>query len=138
MNTSLEGRRIRPLTVVTLACLALLFPIVSMILILIGGSPVSIGMSSEWMWILVAAAWILIVWLRRTPRPLITLVLVGVAGGILTVLAVIVIQFSFTDSATILTAPIGMIAIVALSTIVGLVCGLIAWGLQSITHTPSR
>jgi hypothetical protein len=121
-----------------LGCLTLLFPLLSVILNLLGGSPASNGAGAEWIWLLVALAWIVIVWLTRTPHPLATLVLTGLAGGVLTVLVVGAIQLGFSDSIDILTSPIGIVALIALNTLGGLICGLIAWGLQSATRKPEQ
>lgn len=138
MNTTPKSPSIRPWLVVGLACLSLLFPLLSVIINLAGGSPASIGAGAEWIWLLVGVAWILIVWLTRAPHPLATLVLTGAAGGVLTVIVVAIIQLSFSGSAGILSAPIGMVAMIALSTLGGLICGLIAWGLQSVTRKPEQ
>jgi hypothetical protein len=35
-----------------------------------------------------------------------------------------------------LNAPIGIVALIALNTLGGTVCGLIAWGLQSLSREP--
>ena len=138
MSTTPRISSIRPWLVVGLACLSLLFPLLSVIINLAGGSPASIGVGAEWTWLLVGVARILIVWLTRAPRPLATLVLAGAAGGVLTVIVVAIIQLSSSGSAGILGAPIGMVVMVSLSTLGGLVCGLIAWGLQSVTRKPEQ
>lgn len=110
----------------------------SVIVPLAGGSPATIGAGAESIWLLVGAAWILIVWLTRAPHPLATLVMTGAAGGVLSVLVVAIIQVSFSGSADILGSPIRMAAMIALSTLGGLVCGLIAWALQSATRRPEQ
>lgn len=138
MNTSAQQRPFRPLFSVGLACLTLLFPILSLVLDLLGRSPVSMATSAEWIWLLVAAAWILIVWLTRAPHPLATLVLAGLFGGILTAIVMGAIQLGFTGSVDILTSPIGTLALIALSTLSGLICGLIARCLPSATRKPER
>lgn len=134
MNTPLDQRPIRPLTVVGLACMALLFPILSVILDLVGGSATVIAPAAVWIWMVIAAAWVVIVWLTHTARPLATLVLTGLVAGVLSVLVVGAIQLIFSGSIGLLTAPIGVVAIIALSTVGGFICGLIAWGLQSLTR----
>ncbi|HEX7163921.1 MAG TPA: hypothetical protein VF223_22105 [Trebonia sp.] len=134
MNTSLDKRPIRPLLILGLACLWLLFPLLSVVVNLVGGSPALIGAGAERIWLLAGVAWILIVWLTRAPHPLTTLALTGLTGGILTVLVVGAIQLGFSGSIDILTSPIGVVALIALSTLGGLICGLIAWGLQSVTR----
>lgn len=133
-----ESSSVRPRLVVGLASLSLLFPLLAVVVQLTGGSPSSVGAGAQWAWLLVAVAWVLTVWLTREPRPLATLALVGAASGVLVVLAVGVIQLGFSGSAGVLGSPAAMISMVVMSTLGGLVCGLVAWGLQSVTRRPGR
>jgi hypothetical protein len=116
-----------------LACLTLLYPILRVVLNVVGGNAEVIAPVNAWLWLIVGVAWVLIVWLTRAARPLATLVLTGVAGGILTVLVVGIVQLTASGSASLLSAPIGIVALVALNTLGGTVCGLVAWGLQSLS-----
>ncbi|HMR49948.1 MAG TPA: hypothetical protein PKE40_11860 [Arachnia sp.] len=119
-----------------LACLALLYPILGVILDAFGAASALTAPIDTWLWLGVGVAWTLIVWLTRAPSPVLTLVITGAAGGVLTVLAVGIIQVVYSGSASLLTAPAGIAALVVLNTLGGLVCGLIAWGLQAFTHRP--
>ena len=134
MNTTPTSTQFRPWLIAGLACLTLVFPLLSLLLNYVGGSPASIGAGAEWIWLMIAVIWILVVWLTRTPHPLATLVLTGTLGGIFTVIIVSVIQQIFSGSADLLARPSGIVAIVALSTLGGTICGLIAWALQSATR----
>lgn len=124
--------------VVGLACLTLLFPILSVIVNVLGGSARTIGPAAAWIWLIVGAAWVLVVWRVRATRPVATLIVTGLAGGLLTVLVVGVIQLIASGSANLLTDPAALVALVALNVLGGLVCGLIAWGLQALTQRSSR
>jgi hypothetical protein len=122
-----------------LACLALLYPILRVTANLLGGDGDDpIGGLNAWLWLIVGAAWVVIVWLLRAPRPLATLVLTGLTGGVLTVLVVIAVQLGAAGSADLLNEPMGIVALVALNTLGGFICGLIAWGLQSLKEEPQR
>jgi hypothetical protein len=131
-----EKRRIDFRLVAGLACLALLYPILAVTFNAFGAASALTAPINTWLWLAVGVAWILIVWLTRAPSPVLTLVLTGAAGGVLTVLAVGIIQVTFSGSAGLLTAPVGIIALIALNALGGLVCGLIAWGLQALTRRP--
>lgn len=122
-----------------LAFLTLLYPIFRVVANLLGGDGADpVGPLNVWLWLIVGAAWVLIVWLIRAPRPLATLVLTGLAGGILTTLLVIAIQLGASGSADLLRAPMGIVALIALNTLGGFLCGLIAWGLQSLQGGAQR
>ncbi|WP_111720455.1 hypothetical protein [Homoserinimonas sp. OAct 916] len=129
---------IRLRNVVGLASLSLLLPALTVVVNQLGNSASSIAPAAAWIWLLIAAAWVVIVWLARTARPLATLVLTGLVSGALTVLAVGAIQLVFSGSMDLLKAPIGIVALIALGTLGGFICGLIAWGLQSVTKWPER
>lgn len=58
-------------------------------------------------------------------------------GGVLTVVVVGVIQRVASDSIELLNAPVEIVALVAFNVIGGLLCGLIAWGLQTATRGPA-
>lgn len=131
-----EERRIDLRLVGGLACLALLYPILAVTFHAFDTASALTAPINTWLWLAVGVAWILIVWLTRTLSPVLTLVLTGAAGGVLTVLAVGIIQVAFSGSAGLLTAPVGIVALIALNTLGGLVCGLIAWGLQALTRRP--
>lgn len=119
-----------------LAGLALLYPALGVAVHLLGGPEGGLASVNAWLWLAVATVWVLVVWLTRAARPLATLVLTGLVSGALTALVVGVIQFTASGSALLLTEPTAVVALVALHTVGGLVCGLIAWGLQSVSRTP--
>lgn len=119
-----------------LACLTLLYPVLAVVVNVLGHSPSGFAPISSWLWLAIGVAWILIVWLVRVVRPVATLVLAGLVGGVLTLLVVGVIQLTASGTAGVLNAPYGMLGLVALNTLGGTVCGLLAWALQSATGKP--
>lgn len=119
-----------------LACLTLLYPILGVMVNVLGGKADAVAPVNAWLWLIIGTAWVLIVWLTRASRPLATLVLTGALGGVLTVAVVGIIQLTASGSAGLLNAPAGMIALIALNTVGGTVCGLIAWGLRSLGGKP--
>ncbi len=121
-----------------LACLTLLYPVLAVLVNVLGGSPSGFAPVSSWLWLAIGVAWILIVWLAQVARPLATLVLAGLVGGVLTLLVVGVIQLTASGTAGVLDSPSGMLGLVALNTLGGTVCGLLAWALQSATGKPRR
>lgn len=119
-----------------LACLTLLYPVLAAGLNLLGGSPSEFRPVSSWLWFAIGIAWILIVWLARVARPLATLVLAGLGGGVLTLLAVGIIQLTASGTVGVLNSPYGMLGLIALNTLGGTLCGLLAWALQASTGKP--
>lgn len=129
-----QKRRIDFRLVGGLACLALLYPILAVTFNAFNAASALAAPVNAWLWLAVGVAWIVIVWLTRAPSPVATLGLTGAIGGVLTVLAVGIIQIVYSGSAGLLTAPVAIVALIALNTLGGLICGLIAWGLQALSR----
>lgn len=127
-------RRLDLRLVFGLALLTLAHPVVALVSQLLGGNTSSV-MAAVGSWLLptIAIAWILVVWISRAARPVATLTLTGVIGGLLYALMVAVIQWVYAGGPILLASPAAMLGLVALNTLAGLVCGLIAWALQAAT-----
>lgn len=117
-----------------LACLAAVFPIYRLVVNVLGGDASALAPINAWVWLIIGLAWVLITWLTRAQRPLATLVLTGFAGGVLTIVVVGIIQLTASGSADLLSSPFGVVGLLMLTTLGGTVCGLIAWGLQSLSQ----
>lgn len=126
--------------VLGLGSLTLLYPILNIATNLLGFQGAARLPLNSWLWLAIAVVWVLVVWLTRAARPVLTLVLTGVAGGVLTALVVSVVQIFFSGGPGLLTAPVAIVSIIVMNTVGGAVCGLIARGLQAVTATtgPAR
>lgn len=122
-----------------LAALVLLYPVIGITSQSLGGPDVGgLGSVAAWLWLVIAAAWVLVVWLARTPRPLATLVLTGLAGGIITLAVAVIAQLATAGSVAMLATPMAIVMVVGMNTLGGLLCGLAAAGLQSATRRRSH
>jgi hypothetical protein len=88
---------------------------------------------NAWLWLAIGVVWILVGWLTRTPRPFLTLLATGIAGGLLTSALVIGIQLFTSGGPGLATAPFAIVSILAMHAAGGALCGLVAWGLQAAT-----
>lgn len=122
-----------------LASLVLLYPAIGIASQSLGGSDTGgiglgdLGPLAAWLWLLIGATWVLVVWLTRCPRPVVTLVLSGVGGGIITLAIAVIAQLVTAGTVGVLTAPMAIVMVVAMNALGGLVCGLIAAGLQAVS-----
>lgn len=116
-----------------LGTLTLLYPILNIAIDLLGVEGAARLPVNAWLWLVIAVIWVLAGWLTRTARPVLTLLLTGIAGGLFTALLVIVIQLFGSGGPGLAAAPFAIVSILAMHTVGGVICGLLAWGLQSAT-----
>lgn len=116
-----------------LGALTLLYPILNIAVNLVGLEGAARVPVNAWLWLAIGAVWILVGWLTRTPRPFLTLLATGIAGGMLTSALVIGIQLFTSGGPGLATAPFAIVSILAMHAAGGALCGLIAWGLQAAT-----
>jgi hypothetical protein len=129
-----EGARPDYRLALGLGALTLLYPILNITINLLGfegAAPVPVN---AWLWLVIGLVWVLVGWLTRTPQPVLTLLATGIAGGLLTSALVIGIQLFTSGGPGLATAPFAIASILALHAAGGVICGLIAWGLQAGTR----
>ena len=116
-----------------LGALTLLYPILNIAINLVGVEGAARVPVNTWLWLAIGVVWVLVGWLTRTPRPFLTLLATGIAGGLLTSALVIGIQLFTSGGPGLATAPFAIVSILAMHAAGGALCGLIAWGLQAAT-----
>lgn len=136
MDDMNQSRSLDPRLIAGLASLSLLHPILAVLGNLLRDAPAVAGPGAGLLTLIVGIVWVVLVWLTRTARPLATLVLTGALSGLLNAVVVVTIQTTMSGESGLLRFPIGIVALIAMHTVGGLVCGLIAWGLQSLNRTP--
>lgn len=116
-----------------LGALTLLYPILNIAINVLGMEGTTRVPVNAWLWLAIGVVWILVGWVTRTPRPFLTLLATGIAGGMLTSALVIGIQLFTSGGPGLATAPFAIVSILAMHAAGGALCGLVAWGLQAAT-----
>jgi hypothetical protein len=125
-TTRSDLRELPWVTIIALGAFSLLRPVLSIVWAYDDG-PLKKPVGPLILTALIIAVWIGAAVLRRFPRPVETLVFVGVAYGVLALLLNISLQ-PYVDSAEMPPVP-GMIALMVFNAAQGAVCGLIALAL---------